>query len=377
MKKLSVLFALLAVAMFAKGQNDMTISAVTGVYQIPEDVVSDYGKASTPALIVKYAGPITDYVNFQCDVTLPSGIGFDGAEWVDWYDVFVPVLTYFGRQHTCAETVQTSNPAENVYRIIIFNPANSYKDSEGKDRQYTFSESAEEDYFMIIPLNISSELPAGDYPITISDIVISGENSLESKPAGVTVNYTVASAETTVTLKITEAQYSTLILPFDADLPEGLKASTVEWPETGNELVETEVTDGKLKAGVPYLMFGEEVKTYTFTGVPTYAEETGTAGAMVGVLAESTVPAGCYVLQNQDGKVAFYKITKERAFHANRCYMTAKPNGANMYRIGGPTGIDEVTVEEAGDVYDMLGRKVIGPLEKGVYIKNNRKIYVK
>lgn len=364
MKKLSVLFALLAVAMMAKADD----------FQITADAIEVEAGATSATLNIKSNADLGVYAAFQIDITFPEGITWKKNSAGKFAPGNVKIRdSYYDEENeetVQLHTVSYSEPSENTLRIVC------YSESNAKFKH--------KDTFISFGLVLDENLEPGVYDVKLSNMVFassgdeSGVSDSGDKPADYTATITINGAtQTEITLKITDAQYSTLILPFDADLPEGLKASTVEWPETGNELVETEVTDGKLLAGVPYLMFGEEVKTYTFTGVPTYAEETGTAGAMVGVLAESTVPAGCYVLQKQDGKVAFYKVTKERAFHANRCYLIAKPNGANMYRIGGTTGIDEVTVEEAGDVYDMLGRKVIGPLEKGVYIKNNRKIYVK
>lgn len=376
MKKLSVLFALLAVAMFAKAE-------VGSLNFTANDITVAPGEEASLTIAVDDASLLEYIFNWQCDLYLPEGFSVPAGDkgnytnkvWDDDDEKYYDVFMYETPSNKSKHETQASLQSDGALRIVT------------AVASYTSLRTTREGKLVILTIKAEEGVEPGTYEGTIKNGLLSGgvlnddniiTEPVDIKPAELSFTITVGgAAETTISLKITDAQYSTLILPFDADLPEGLKASTVEWPETGNELVETEVTDGKLLAGVPYLMFGEEVKTYTFTGVPTYAEETGTAGAMVGVLAESTVPAGCYVLQKQDGKVAFYKVTKERAFHANRCYLIAKPNGANMYRIGGTTGIDEVTVEEAGDVYDMLGRKVIGPLEKGVYIKNNRKIYVK
>ena len=185
---------------------------------------------------------------------------------------------------------------------------------------------------------------------------------------------------------MTAAHAGTLILPFDAEIP-----ADFDWVAysditlNGKSLVLGTSTT-TLLANTPYYIEGEKVGTYVFKGTPIGNSDvtsyTSTSGILTGVLVETEIAAGVgnYVLQNQEGKgVAFYNVkTKAKTVPAYRCYITVSSDTqSNMYRIGGTTNIDEVTVDDNADVYDMLGRKVIGPLEKGVYIKGNRKIYVK
>ena len=181
---------------------------------------------------------------------------------------------------------------------------------------------------------------------------------------------------------MTAAHAGTLILPFDAEIP-----AEFDWVAysditlNGKTLVLGESTT-TLLANTPYYIEGEKEGTYVFTGTPTNEAASVTNGILTGVFVDTEIAAGVgnYVLQNQADKgVAFYNVKmKAKTVPAYRCYITVSSDTqSNMYRIGGTTNIDEVTVDDNVDVYDMLGRKVIGPLEKGVYIKGNRKIYVK
>ena len=117
--------------------------------------------------------------------------------------------------------------------------------------------------------------------------------------------------------------------------------------------------------------------TYEFTGTPENDAVSYTVGLLTGLLEAGKAPVGSYVLQNQAKGVGFYKVTSEKDVNANRCYLNMPASGALMYRIGGTTNIEEITVDDNAEVYDVLGRKVLGPLQKGVYIKDGHKIYVK
>lgn len=389
MKKLSVLFALLAVAMFAKGQ---TAEQKTDISLSVADVTVEKG-ATAATMTVKYEGPIETYVGFGLDVVFPEGIScpqnkFTAAQ--------VKVRTkYFDAdgESSYAETVGKSNPAENTLRILVYNPGNAYpvytEDGEevGADKdgvQVTLSASSGQILFTL-PLTLDANLEAGEYEIQFKDIVISGDDghAFECKPTLAPAKLIVAGATQTDIVYKTNGTYGTLILPFDAELPANYKAYTVSEID-GKDLVLVEASS--IVAFTPYVMEGDDSEV-TFTGTPGTADKDLTFGLLTGVVAEGGLTgfngvAGydVYICQKQGKEVSsFYKINPEKGYTIPqyRCYLTAPKSGANMYRIGGTTGIDEVTVEEAGDVYDMLGRKVIGPLEKGVYIKNNRKIFVK
>ena len=85
------------------------------------------------------------------------------------------------------------------------------------------------------------------------------------------------------------------------------------------------------------------------------------------------------MLQRINGEVAFYRVdvSDPITVPAYHCYLNTPTESAAMVRLRGTTGIDGMEGEERGSVYDMSGKKVEQPTEKGVYIRDNKKVIIK
>lgn len=106
-------------------------------------------------------------------------------------------------------------------------------------------------------------------------------------------------------------------------------------------------------------------------------------GTFYGTLkAGGKVPANCLFLNGGD----FWYSTGQSNIKAFRGYFkfvdvlasleTAESNVKMVFR-GETTGIKDVTVETANDdMYDLQGRRIVNP-DKGVYIKNGKKVVIK
>lgn len=226
----------------------------------------------------------------------------------------------------------------------------------------------------------------------------------------------------TVTLNINEETgYETLILPFKAEIPDGLQVYTVAGTKDATEaddadyvLLElAEVTDG-IAANTPYIVKGQG--EFKFQGVgaaygPEYAGE-----RLVGTFVEKEAPAEAFVMDNQGPNFGFYPVTvaepaeptdpepaeptepasapakaaaANKIVAANHAYMTV-PDGetaaAKAYVfVAVPTGVDviDMTSDELVDVYTLGGvvvRKAVPANEalqglgKGIYIVGGAKI---
>lgn len=189
-----------------------------------------------------------------------------------------------------------------------------------------------------------------------------------------------------VTLKISSVGWATLILPFDAELPEDVVAYESNGVEDGAvQLVKAE----NLVANTPYLIKGTK-GDYDFSGYGLATEDSYTKNLFVGTYVQKDAERGSYVLQNKNGVVAFYQVNPDPAeapkvptVGAYRSYMKYTPAegqaASPMFRIGGSTGIDYTTLPNSNEVviYDLMGRKVT-TMEKGnMYIINGRKVIVK
>lgn len=183
-------------------------------------------------------------------------------------------------------------------------------------------------------------------------------------------------------LTVTSAGASTLVLPYKATIPEGVKAYTLEHKEGEATAIATELT-GSIPANTPVLI-NAEAGTYNFHGTEiTYKKGEQTVGALTSVRACKYVPAGSYVLQNHNGQVGFYKVEEPNSvmIGANRAYLTpsvamaaAKIN-IEYPEVTGITSIKDTTIEN--DVmYNLAGQKV-GNDYRGIVIKNGCKFFNK
>lgn len=185
------------------------------------------------------------------------------------------------------------------------------------------------------------------------------------------------------TLTVTDAGAATMVLPFDAELPTGVKAYTLTYTAGDDAAVATPVSS--IKANQPVLV-NAEAGDYTFTStagkvdVPYMPQ---TCDALTGVYATTTVPAGGYLLTNHDGKVAFRKAdgTSNMA-EANRAYLFVDGASAPLLRItldGETDAIELVSAPTSTRKYfDLSGRQLVNDkLPKGLYIVNGKKCIIK
>lgn len=169
--------------------------------------------------------------------------------------------------------------------------------------------------------------------------------------------------------------YGTLILPYDAVLPSGVKAYTCK--SLNGDVVVTE-QQTSIPANTPLLIKGVP-GNYTFTGVSQATEKSYTSGLLTGELEATKVTNG-YVLQEQDGAVAFYRVEADKPINvpAYRCYLTV-PSASKYLSIDfeNATGISNLNLGgKTNVVYDLSGRRIDGKLQghRRIVIVNNKKV---
>ena len=188
------------------------------------------------------------------------------------------------------------------------------------------------------------------------------------------INFNILEASTAdVTLTISSAKWSTLILPFDAEVPENVIAYSFERVNDG---VLTFNEADTIKANTPYLVNGKQ-GNYPFAGYGLADKDVYTVGEspadgqFTGTYVDYQTKAGenTWVLQKDKttGAVAFFIVGESAQpwVRANRCYITydSGTSEARMLRFGfdgETTGIDNIqSVDNSGIViYDTMGRKV-------------------
>ena len=195
-----------------------------------------------------------------------------------------------------------------------------------------------------------------------------------------TVEYALA----TYNLNVTGAGAATLVLPYETTIPENVKAYTLNYT-SGNKASATELTQ-TIPANTPVLINAAEGK-YTFTATTTLTTkaESPENGSLVGAWSETSVPEDAYVLQNQNGVVAFYKVSSGSGIQvkANQAYLVAPAAQSRSIDIdfGGTTGITQVATDKQSDdaYYTLSGIRVskAGLQKNQIYIHKGKAFVVK
>ena len=132
-----------------------------------------------------------------------------------------------------------------------------------------------------------------------------------------------------------DVQYGTFCAPFEVAIPDGVTASTCTGT-TGGVLV-MEPLSNNIPANTPVILYAENGYPRTHLiglRVPNIQEDlvTTTGNLLVGNVGTEAkgVPAGDnYLLQKQDDKVGFYKVSASgRTIGYNRCYLRILSNNA-------------------------------------------------
>lgn len=201
------------------------------------------------------------------------------------------------------------------------------------------------------------------------------------------------------------AGWSTLYYPSALTMPKGVKAYTVSGVKDGCAVLEEvplydpeeeETIDVPARTPIIVCTLSEgktETDALTIPLRATYYNKVNYTGASIlkGVWENTDAQDGWYIMQKQNGEVAFWQVDTSVAqpyVPAWRCHLElpAAMQTNSRLKLGydsETTGIDTANAETLepllrnGAVYDLEGRKVKN-LQKGqIYIKNGRKFIVK
>ncbi|MBQ7511129.1 MAG: hypothetical protein IJU11_00115, partial [Prevotella sp.] len=167
---------------------------------------------------------------------------------------------------------------------------------------------------------------------------------------------------------------------FDATIPSGVKAYTLNYTAGNSAVKATEVTGGTLTANTPVLV-NAEAGNYTFTRTGEIVNASAVSGALTGVYTTTNVPDGSYILwADESNPVGFYQANSSTVA-AYRAYLTADGKGARSLSIvfdDDITAINSVRGDVVNDnrYYTLSGQQVAQPT-KGLYIVNGKKVIIK
>lgn len=329
------------------------------------------------------------YTAYNMDILLPQGINVmysdEDEERTYWAilsedDTFYPSKKVGGKK-TYKHDVTCSMLSGNQLRVSCISQENAeFKAEEGE--LFTVFVTIDESFYA------SSFSPKPI--ITVSGIaLVVKEDSKKYVPAGFSCRpFTTGipvSRELPINISATN-KVGTLILPFAATLPEGVKAYTCDAVDEGeHSLMLTDATS--FEACKPYIVYAKNGYSGHISGtVDMSADYPATdvypEGYLTGVLTTTVVNTG-YILQNKGDGPTFYDAEGVNfSLPAGRCYLTptvvmnARALGLQITETVGVTPLQGVDGSSQDlQYYDLSGRPVAQPTQ-GLYIQNHRLVYI-
>lgn len=181
-------------------------------------------------------------------------------------------------------------------------------------------------------------------------------------------------ATPTETITVTDAKYATYCSENALDFAgTGLTAYVAN--KAGTSVTFEPVT--KVPAYTGVLVKANAAGDYTVSS--TSSVEGAKGSDLKGVLVETNIPAGSFVLMNGKSGVGFYKTASIFTAGAHTAYLSGSSVGARSFiAIDEATAIEGITAEKAsnGEVYNLQGQRVT-KAQKGLYIMNGKKMVIK
>lgn len=322
-------------------------------------------------MTVYMTDPDNLYSGFQMGITVPEGISIhqvkSGRVMVD--DAKLNECRFEGLAHSLTINMPNSTTIK-VGCADLGQNAEFYRDdADGNIVEELFT----------VGLVASPEMVNGEYTVEMWDVemikIIDGKTTgIKPVNTNLTAKMTVTGGQDvtpmTIPYTLTAAGYGTIILPFDAELPEGVKAYTCTAID-GTVVVTEE--QASIKANTPMLLQGVPGQ-YEFQGISSAEEDSYTQGILTGVYPATAISSG-YVLQTQQGVTGFYRVENAQTVPANRCYLTMSGN-AKLLRLDFADSIENIMANSADKTYDLSGRRS-APNTTGVKIMSGRKVIKK
>lgn len=331
------------------------------------------------------------YTAYNMDIFLPQGVNVMYSEedeeksyWVFLSEdqSFYP-FTKAGKKVTYKHDVSGNLLSGNQLRVSCISQENAeFKAMEGE--LFTVYVSLDDSFYA------SSFSPKPI--ITVSGIaLVVKENSTKYEPADFSCRpfTTGVAAARSLPINISATnKVGTLILPFDADLPEGVKAYSCDAVDEGEQTLTLTAADA-FEACKPYIVYAENGYSGSINGTVNLTadypeDDIYTDGYLTGVLSTTVVNIG-YIMQNKGAGPMFYNADGANfSLPAGRCYLTFPAFEAKAFSF--KFDVEEETTEidsllnkvESDEWYTLQGVKLdTPPTEKGVYFFGQQKIFIK
>lgn len=237
-------------------------------------------------------------------------------------------------------------------------------------------------------VDLSQNIPTGNSKITfkVSDFTSNempdGYVYIQYWGENMTLAENIEVEQNKITIPLTAACIGSMILPFEAAIPQGMKVYAIDSYDNNGVLKMKSVE--AIEANTPYIIKGV-AKDYEFVGVADAENFQYTVGNLCGTYENIKAPVGSYVLQNGTSGAGFYpvEIGQQPTVKAHRAYLADLPiqSGAKLSLVfdnDDPTAVGVIKADcNAKDkLYNIMGQSVNNGF-CGIIIKNGKKYFVK
>ena len=390
MKKILLLFMMCAM-----------LPRVAGAQGTPTDdtfTVSDltFSKDNIYSFIVSLSGSSTYYSACNLDLFLPTG--FTIAK--NSSDKYRILIIQSGTDHVYPSTLVEDGEDEEgepIYKTVYPHTLSFAVYDEGKsariaikdlDTNLPFTKTSGQLFRIYVNVD-ESALSSSFSPkpiVKFSGLNLTTSAAVKYVPADFSCRPFTTGIPTSRTLPVNVSaanKIGTLIVPFDTDLPSGLKAYSCN-SVSGDQLVLTKANS--IEACKPYIIYAPSGYSGNLSGTAALSDASNvtdifTDGYLTGVLTGTIVNTG-YILQNKNNGAGplFYDAEGVTfSLPAGRCYLT--PSGSSVkafcFNFDDATSIEMVNGQSVNDkLFDLSGRRVSNPT-RGIYIQGTRKLVVK
>lgn len=325
------------------------------------------------------------YTAYNMDISFPEGINvaLNGTNprvtMIKIGGIYPSTFDELEETYTYTHTVSASKPDEGQLRIACSSSVNEeFTANSGKLLRV---------YVALDPTKITfSPKPI----VKVTGINLTQSDATKYVPADFSCRpfTTGIPAARTLPINISSTnKVGTLILPFNAELPEGVQAYQYNSVDETKEEVVLEAASSFVSCK-PYIVYAENGYSGNISGTVDLSaeypdEDVYTDGGLTGVLTTTVVNTG-YIMQNKGDGPQFYSADGANfSLPAGRCYMTIPASEIKAFSFNfdveeGTTEISSLSNEEVSDVwYTLQGVKLDQkPTEKGVYFYGQQKVLI-
>lgn len=321
------------------------------------------------------------FIAFQMDIVLPEGLELEYTKagkpriTLAKPGVYPSYTDYDDEGEEGVVYPHSLNVSEvgGAYRVIV------YSSEADENLRYFTAKSGD---LLKVYVRPTAYLKPGDVAITLRDVSFSkidatGNTTKESVPSGVTAEPT-----STLTLKVSATnKFSTAILPFAVgEIPIGLEVYSCR-STNGDYLVLDK--QSRINAYTPYILYAPNGFEATLSGEVNANEysETVTDGFLTGAIVTQEIGGGegHYVMQNKGDGPMFYRVADDAfSIQPGKCWLTlpAEMQNSVAFRLNTTiTAAQGLFISpEKAETYDLMGRRVSGTPECGIYIIDGCKV---